>query len=126
MFVSAIYASLLALLLVVLAVVVIRVRRKNKIAFADGGINELTVARSAHANASEYIPIALILMFALEFNVGHSWLLHAFGILFLAGRMIHAYGILREQLPKRVLGMALTFITIVGLAAANFLAFLPF
>lgn len=125
MFISAIYASILACLYVVLAVIVIRVRRKNNIAFADGGIDELTIARSAHSNASEYIPITLLLMFAVELNAGPTGLLHVFGTLFVIGRVIHAYGILREQLPRRALGMILTFVVIIGLAMTNLFYFLP-
>lgn len=125
MFISAIYASILACLYVALAVIVIRVRRKNNIAFADGGIDELTIARSAHSNASEYIPITLLLMFAVELNAGPTGLLHVFGTLFVIGRVIHAYGILREQLPRRALGMILTFVVIIGLAMTNLFYFLP-
>ncbi len=66
--------AILAQLITYLAVVVIRVRRKNKVAFTDGGINELTIARPAHSNATEYIPIALLLMFELEWNQGSEML----------------------------------------------------
>lgn len=119
MLISALYAAMLALLIVYLAIVVIRSRRKNKVAFTDGGIDELTIARSAHANATEYIPITLLLMFALELNGGYSVLLHAFGCIFVIGRLIHARGILTENLKKRVLGIQLTFVTIVGLSLIN-------
>jgi uncharacterized membrane protein YecN with MAPEG domain len=119
MFVSSLYAAILALLIVYLAVVVIQVRRKNKIAFADGDVNELTIARSAHSNATEYIPIALLLMFGLEWNQGHEVLLHVFGVVFVLGRLIHACGILTERFKFRVLGMQLTFVTLIGLSFFN-------
>jgi uncharacterized membrane protein YecN with MAPEG domain len=81
-----------------------RSRRKNKVVFADGGVSELTIARSAHANATEYIPITLLLMFGVESNGGYSVLIHVFGIAFVLGRVIHARGILKEDIKKRVLG----------------------
>ncbi|MDW1918451.1 MAPEG family protein, partial [Vibrio sp. Vb0349] len=60
--ITALYASILALLLVWLAFQVIKQRRLNKVAYADGGVEALQIARSAQSNASEYIPITLILM----------------------------------------------------------------
>jgi len=119
MFISALYTAILALLIIYLSIVVILSRRKNKIAFADGGINELIVARSAHANATEYIPITLLLMFGLEFNGGHGVLLHLFGVLFVLGRVVHAQGILKEDIRSRIVGMQLTFSVIIGLALAS-------
>jgi uncharacterized protein len=119
MFVSSLYAAILALLIVYLAVVVIRSRRKNKVAFADGGINELTIARSAHSNATEYIPIALLLMFGLEWNQGHEVLIHTFGIVLVLGRLVHARGILTETLKLRVVGMMMTFGVLIGLSVSN-------
>ena len=61
---------------------------------------------------------------ALEYNGAPLWLVHVAGITFLAGRLIHARGILRERFKGRVLGMQLTIWTILALAAANLL-FLP-
>jgi len=119
MLVSAFYTSILTLLIVFLSIVVIRSRRKNKVVFADGGVSELTIARSAHANATEYIPITLLLMFGVESNGGYSVLIHIFGIVFVLGRVIHARGILKEDIKKRVLGMQLTFAVIIGLVLMN-------
>ena len=119
MFISSFYAAILALLIVYLAVVVIRSRRKNKVAFADGGVSELTIARSAHSNATEYIPIALLLMFGLEWNQGHETLLHIFGSVLVLGRLVHARGILTETLKWRVAGMMMTFGVLIGLSLSN-------
>ncbi len=117
--ISSIYASLLALLIVYLAVGVIKLRHTHRVAFADGGNEELQMARTAHSNAVECIPIALILLFALEFNGAGAWILHLAGITFLSGRMIHARGILAKSFKQRVLGMHFTIWTIVALALLN-------
>jgi hypothetical protein len=46
-------------------------------------------------------------------------LLHAGGIAILAGRLVHARGLLTDDLAYRVLGMQITIFTLVGLALAN-------
>jgi uncharacterized membrane protein YecN with MAPEG domain len=122
---ASIYAVILALLICQLALKVIAARRHNKVVYADGGVSELQVVRSAHANATEYIPIALLLLFALEFNGGHLLLVHILGITFVAARIIHSRGILAENLKGRIRGMKLTFFSIIALCISNVLYF-PF
>ncbi|OHY96488.1 hypothetical protein BI375_02935 [Vibrio rotiferianus] len=123
--IAALYASALALLLIWLAFQVIKQRRSNKIAYADGGVESLQIARSAQSNASEYIPITLILMALLEYNGASVLWIHLAGIAFVIGRVIHARGILAEDLKGRVTGMKLTFFTMIGLVALN-LIYLPY
>jgi uncharacterized membrane protein YecN with MAPEG domain len=117
--ITAIYASLLALLMCKLAFNVIKARRKNKIKYADGDVVELQIARTAHSNAVDYIPISLILLFILEYNGCNIWLIHLAGIALVVGRIIHCKGILSENLRGRILGMQITFFTIFGLAGLN-------
>lgn len=122
---SSVYAVILALLICWLALKVIGARRRNKVPYADGGVTELQVARSAHSNATEYIPIALLLLFALEFNGGHLVIVHLLGIAFVAGRIVHCRSILAEDLKGRVLGMKTTLYTIIALSILNLIYF-PF
>ncbi len=117
--ITAIYASILAVLMCSLALNVIKARRKNKIKYADGGVEELQVARTAHSNAVDYIPITLILLFLLEYNEGNIWLVHVAGIALVAGRLIHCRGILSDNMKGRVLGMQITLFTIISLAILN-------
>ncbi|OQQ01691.1 hypothetical protein BK412_17115 [Vibrio campbellii] len=123
--ITALYASILALLLIWLAFQVIKQRRSNKIAYADGGVAALQIARSAQSNASEYIPITLILMALVEYNSASVIWIHLTGVLFVVGRIIHARGILGEDLKGRVTGMKLTFFTMIGLVVLN-LIYLPY
>jgi len=116
---TALYAALSALLICWLALQVINTRRKYQIAYADGGIEALQIARSAHSNATEYLPIFLILLFLLEYNGGNPILINLLGVVMLTGRIIHARGILQQQLKKRVLGMQMTIYTLLILAALN-------
>jgi len=106
-----------------LALNVIKRRRTNRVSYADGGVLELQIARSAHSNAVDYIPIALILMFLLEQTSCSRLVIHLFGVVFLIGRLIHAKSILSEDFAGRVLGMRVTIFTIIGLAATNLVYF---
>lgn len=122
--ISAIYASLSAFLISWLSLNVIKTRRRNKIRYGDGGNEELQIAKAAHSNACEYIPIALLLLFALEYNKASIWVIHSLGVTFIVGRLIQARGLLSENLKGRALGMQITIFTIISLAIFNFI-YLP-
>jgi len=122
---SVIYASLSAFLIVWLSLNVIRKRYSNKVSIGDGDKEELIIARAAQSNAIEYIPIALLLLFALEYNKANSIIVHLFGLSLITGRIIHARGLLSDRLKIRVLGMQITLYTIIGLAVIN-IVYLPY
>ncbi len=89
--VTAIYIALNALIMLGLAYMVVRARQAN----AKSGMT-LTEARDnwirAHANNTEYVPIALLLMASVEFLGGPLWFLHGAGILLTVSRLLHGYG----------------------------------
>lgn len=122
---TAIYASILSILMCWLSMNVIKLRHKNRIKYADGGVGELQIARSAQSNAVDYIPITLILLFSLEYNGGNIWLIHIVGIIFVIARIMHCRSILADKLRGRILGMKMTFGVIVTLAILN-LIYLPY
>jgi hypothetical protein len=71
--------GLLVLLLIALAFRVISNRRKHRVLFGDGGVEQMTVATRAFGNAAEYIPVgvgALILIALLGYP---AWAVHAVG-----------------------------------------------
>ena len=123
--ITALYAALLAVLMIWLAIEVIKQRRINLIAHADGGVESLQVVRSAQSNAMDYIPITVILMGFLEMNGANVWFIHVLGVAFLLGRVIHAKGILAKNLKGRKVGMVLTLICMISLIVLN-LVYLPF
>lgn len=123
--ISAVYAALSALLIVWLSLRVIRLRRVEKVKLGDGGVDALQNAIRAQGNATEYVPISLILLFMLEYAGGGPWLIHLGGIATLAGRLLHAKGLLSDNMPYRILGMQFTIFSLIGLAIAN-LAYLAF
>jgi uncharacterized membrane protein YecN with MAPEG domain len=119
--VTALYAGLLAFYFLWLATRVIKARRVHRVAL---GTPHRLVERAvrAHGNFAEYVPFALLLMALCEINGLPDWALHVFGVVLLAGRVLHAHGIGQEpeNFRWRVLGMSLTF-TVLGAAAAALL-----
>ncbi len=117
--ITALYASLAALLIVKLSLGVIAMRRKHKVRLGDGGVEELQTAIRIQANAIEYIPIALLLILFLEMMDVSLWFIHLAGITLLVGRLIHAAGLKNNDGKKRVLGMQITVFLIIVLAVLN-------
>lgn len=122
--ITGLYASILSLLFIGLSLNVIRWRRHLKVLLGDGGEATLKQAIAAQANASQYIPIGLLLLLLAELNVARAWLLHLAGVLFVSGRCLHGYALLKGSLKKRVLSMQLTVWVMVALAMINLLLFI--
>jgi len=117
--ISSLYASLLTLLVVWLSLNVIKLRQSKQVSLGDGGEAELQIAIRAQGNATEYIPISLILLILLELNKVHIAFVHAAGVAILTGRIFHARGLLTENSGLRVLGMQITLFYLIVLALAN-------
>jgi uncharacterized protein len=116
--VTALFASILALMFIKLSFNVIGFRRKNKVSLGAGGVDELERAIRAHGNFAEYVPFGLLLMGALELNGAPVVFVAPLGILLVLGRYFHAKGMneLPPEFTNRVRGMKLTFAAL-GLAA---------
>lgn len=111
MLITAIYAGILGLMLVVLGLRVVAARRQVMVGVGDGGHPVLKRRIRAHGNFTEYVPMALLLMGMIEMQGVAASLLHSLGITLIIGRVIHAVNISRsdERIPVRVAGMLLTF-----------------
>lgn len=120
------YAALLAFLIVVLALRVVRLRAKYKVGFLDGGHAELTKAIRIHGNATETVPMTLLLMACAEIAGLTPIALHTAGILFLGARIYHAMGLNKSsgRSNGRTFGMLLTIAVILALGAFNLLTFM--
>ena len=118
--ITTLYAGLTGLWIITLAARIIALRRRELIAFGDGGNRDLRRRIRAMGNLTEYAPIALILLGLLELQGLPSWSLHLIGLMFLAGRLIHgwAFSFADAPLGARSAGMVLTLIA-VGAAAAT-------
>ena len=119
--ITAIIASALTIIFIKLSFAVIALRRKNQVGLGSGGHDGLERAIRAQGNFAEYVPFGIILIASLELNGAPWWLVAIPGLTLIVGRLIHAKGI---QMPppdfsKRVLGMKLTFSTLITLVALN-------
>ena len=118
--ITALYASVLAILFLVLSSRTIGLRRAQKVEIGDGGNRDLLRRVRVHANFAEYVPIALVLLACAESLRLAPMMLHAIGIVLCAGRLSHAYGLSQTPhiMPLRVFGMLATFAAIIaGIAA---------
>jgi uncharacterized membrane protein YecN with MAPEG domain len=121
------YAGLLGIMFVLLSLYVVRGRRHFHVALQDGGRTELQRRVRAHGNFAEYAGFSLLLLGLAEFNGMPSWAVHALGSLFLAGRLLHAYSLLKAERYEngrlvggtafRATGMLCTFLVISALSA---------
>jgi uncharacterized protein len=112
------WAALLALLYVGLAAQVIRARYRTRTALGDGDDPGLVRAIRAHANFAEYVPLILILLVLAELQEPRIGSCTCRAPRCSSGRAVHAYGISQvdEVLPRRSIGMALTFAVLVTAA----------
>lgn len=119
--ITALYAGIGALLLIALAALVVRRRRRYRVGLGHGGEIALERAIRAHGNAAEYVPLALVLLLVAELNGAAPALLHACGATLMAARLAHAWGLARHSgvSSGRTLGVAGTWGVIVTLAAVD-------
>jgi uncharacterized membrane protein YecN with MAPEG domain len=113
------YTALNALIMLVLSMLVVRARVVTQTEIGDGGKPTMAGPLRAHANNAEYVPMALLLMYALVTPLGASiWLIHGVGAPLTIGRVLHAIGLTRTTGTStlRFLGMIFTWIAfIVGI-----------
>jgi len=127
--VTGLYASLTALLVVVLIGLVAQFRRTHGVGYAGYDNRELMTLVRAHGNAIETIPVILILMLIAELDNLPLFWIHGAGIALLLSRIAHAYGYISTRgkySHGRFYGMAVTLLLIVVLAGVNILMFLGF
>lgn len=127
--VGSLYAGLLALLFLYLSVMVIKARIKEQKALGINGSKFLEKHIRAHANFAEYTPIILILLFLAESQEAPFYFIHFIGILYLLGRISHAYSLIFAEkyegdkitttLKYRQFGMVCTFVSLLSSAVAN-------
>jgi uncharacterized protein len=124
--ITSIYAAILAVMMIALSSHISMMRAKTNTSILDGGNKDLAVRIRRHGNFVESVPMILLLMTLAELDgTGKTWL-HASGILLIAGRLLHAYGLQYDKATIiRILGgMASTIamLIMVGNIAALTLA----
>ena len=118
MLIAGLYVALGALLILGLSVRVMWLRNMLRIGLGSGGNERLARAIRAHANAVEYLPIALLMLVLLAIEQTRPGLLHVFGIVLIVGRNLHAIGLSRASGRSfgRAAGAGLTVSVILAMA----------
>ncbi|MCH9692090.1 MAG: MAPEG family protein [Gammaproteobacteria bacterium] len=120
--ITSLYAGLYAFLILILAFRVVKFRRTNKVGVGFGGSRSGEVLVRTHANAVEYIPIALLLMLIAEINGLSAMWLHSLGSIFFLARIAHAFGLIASKGGYhlgRFTGTLFSWIVIIVLAVVN-------
>lgn len=108
--ITGIYLAILALMFIPFTLRVGRYRLRNRISLGDGGDPELVKLMRAQANFVETVPLAVLLLVAMELSGAGAVWLHALGAMLVIGRLSHYLqitGVVRP-LPFRAGGMVLT------------------
>ena len=123
--ITAFYAGVYALLLLLLAARVSGFRMNLKVGLGDGGHSELTRAIRVHGNSVEWMLPMLVLLLVAELNQANPLFLHTCGSIFLVARFAHAVGLSRAsgESPGRFGGTAVTWLVIGVLAVWDIAAF---
>ena len=110
-------AGAAALMNVWLGLRVSMLRRRHKVSVGDGANAAIMTRMRAHANFSEYTPLFLILLGLVELAKGTSTALWIVGIVYVIGRLAHAFGMDRAGgNGLRIGGIVLTWLCLLGLA----------
>lgn len=119
--ITASYAAILALIILALGINVTVHRVKLRVSLGDGGNPVMLRMMRLHANAIEYVPLALLLMAIYEINGGWRWALHIVGLALVAGRLIQTFAMWSTDVPGpgRGIGQTLTWASIAVLALLN-------
>jgi uncharacterized protein len=119
--ITALYAALNAVVMIVLAVQVVRHRMRARVGIGDGGDAGLSRAIRAHGNNVEFVPYALVLLLLLELGQYPAWTIHALGTALTLGRLAHGYGLSNSERESigRASGVTLTWLVILVAAGMN-------
>ena len=124
--ITALYAAIVAFLLIALGTRVVTMRRRLRVGLGDGGQGSLQQAVRVHGNAVEWALPVLLLLLVAELNRASPVMLHGCGIALVVGRLLHAVGVSARPGASfgRVYGMLITIATLAVLAVFDLTAFL--
>ena len=117
--ITSLYASILAIAAITLAIIVSTKRGKYGVSIMDGGHPELALWIRKHGNFAEAVPFALFMMALAEIRGMPGTWLHVIGALLLISRVAHVYGLSNQDPtePLRIAGTVGTHLTILGAVA---------
>ncbi|WP_372964237.1 MAPEG family protein [Marinobacter sp.] len=113
--ITAVFAAVIGLLLLVLSGLVVKYRLKYRMGMGVNEDPEFGAAVRAHANLVEYAPIGLIMLAIAELNGVSNTLIYWTGMALVAGRILHAFGMINGkggEHKARMIGILLTWLAI--------------
>lgn len=106
-----------ALLSIWLGARVVQMRRLHKVALGDGGVPEVVARMRAQANFTEYAPLFVLLVLAVELAIGSPAWLWAVALGFIVARVLHAFGMDGRGVTRlRMVGIVASLTLLGGLA----------
>jgi uncharacterized membrane protein YecN with MAPEG domain len=104
--ITAFYAGLLGLIGIIVGFRCGRLRAQLNVPVGDGGDRGLLLAMRRHANFTEWVPLALILITLLEMDGVSRYAIHVLGAGLVITRVVHAMGLKADTLtnPARLVG----------------------
>lgn len=115
---ASVYAGVNLLILFILAFGVVRARQKHKVSLGDGGNPSVLQAMRAHANATEYIPAALVGLGLLAIlDPAPLLAVQVLGGVFTFGRVAHGIGMSSsgDVTAGRMIGILSTWLAFLGI-----------
>ena len=114
--ITALYAGLSALLLIILSARISRLRMRAQVGIGDGGNQDLARAIRVQGNFIEYAPLALLLILLAEAGGMPSWAIHTLGAGLVIGRLLHAIGLSGSVgvSAPRFIGTTLTWLVLLA------------
>jgi uncharacterized membrane protein YecN with MAPEG domain len=120
-FVTSVYAALLTLVFLAISFWVSAGRGKYGVFVGDGGQPGLLARMRAHANFTEYVPLALLLVALLEGRRTSIYIIHALLFVLLIARILHPFGMVAPPKSRRLIfcrGLPATATWLVMIVAA--------
>ena len=106
--ISILFTIIFLIFYLILTIITIKERRSSKVAYGDDDNKKLIKAIRAHANFFEFTVFFIISSFLLEILDANQIYVLFVNIVFLLGRISHAYSMLKEKTLFRVIGMMAT------------------
>jgi uncharacterized protein len=106
--ISILFTIIFIIFYLILTIITINVRKSSKVAYGDDNNKKLIKAIRAHANFFEFTVFFIISSFLLEILDANQIYVLFVNIVFLLGRISHAYSMLKEKILLRVIGMMAT------------------
>ena len=109
--ISILFTIIFIIFYLILTIITIKARKSTKVAYGDEGNKELIKAVRAHGNFFEFTVFFIISSFLLEILDANQIYVLFINIVFLLGRISHAYSMLKEKIIFRMIGMMATLVS---------------